>query len=207
MHVPTPSPGRHHGATALLARALFVDLAGVLLDTAPAHGCQAGLRAGAGMALRLLDRLDYRIVVLTPCARDRRRASAVPLARIADLLARERIQLAGAHCLYTACSAACPGAGAGAGTPCHGCVPAPGALLHAARDHGIDLAASWLLAGGAQHCTAGQHAGCRTLVVAGDGERWPQLDTRGTAGAGPAVYMARDIVDAALAIVRCDGDA
>jgi D-glycero-D-manno-heptose 1,7-bisphosphate phosphatase len=203
MHAMTPSRERHHGATALQARALFVDLAGVLLDAAPTHGCQAGLRAGAGTALRLLDRLDYRIVVLTPCAHDRRRASAIPLARIADLLARERIHLAGAHCLYTACSTACPGAGA----PCHGCAPAPGALLHAALEHGIDLAASWLLAGGAQHCTAGQQAGCRTLVVAGDGARWPQLDTRGAAGTGPALYQARDIVDAALAIVRFDGAA
>ncbi|WP_332848265.1 hypothetical protein [Massilia sp. S19_KUP03_FR1] len=196
----SPPLERHHGASALLARALFVDLASVLLDSAPTHGRQPGLRAGAGAALRLLDRLDYRIVVLTPCVRDRRRTSAIPLARIADLLARERIDLAGACCFYTSCHAGSHGAGAA----CDGCPPVPDTLLRLARQHGIDLAASWLLAGGAQHCTAGQQAGCRTLLLASDGEHWPAPQARLAAGAGRAAYQARDIVDAALAIVRLD---
>lgn len=202
----TPPLDRGHGP--LLARALFVDMAGVLLDTGAADGRhvgrhagrQAGLRAGVGAALRLLDRLDYRIVVLAPCGLDRRRASHISPARIADLLARERIDLLGVcacHAVYG---------------PCDTCPPAPGRLLRAAREHALNLAQSWLLASEAQHCTAGQQAGCRTLLIAGDGQ-WRQSDMQGAgAGAGacehaPAAYQARDIFDAALAIVRLDGDA
>jgi beta-phosphoglucomutase-like phosphatase (HAD superfamily) len=191
----TPPRDDGDGAAALLVKGLFVDLAGVLLDTAPAHGQVAGLRAGVGAALRLLDRLDYRILVLAPCARDRRQASHMPLARVADLLVRERIHLAG----ICGCSADA--------APCAACPPAPDSLRQAARDYGIDLAASWLLASGARHCTAGQLAGCRTLLVAGDGARWPPAAMQGAGTAGPAGYVARDIVDAALAIVRLDGDA
>lgn len=202
----TPPFDRGHGAATVLARALFVDMAGVLLDPVAAdvrhagrhagrHADRAGgLRAGVGTALRLLDRLDYRIVVLAPCALDRRRASHISSARIIDLLARERIDLAGVCCCHAT------------GAPCDACPPASGALLQAAHEHRVDLAQSWLLAGGARHCLAGQQAGCRTLLVAGDGARWPPAGAPGDVGAGPAAYQARDIFDAALAIVRLDAD-
>ncbi len=188
-------PGSGHGEAVVLARALFVDMAGVLLDADTTRGRQAGLRAGVGAALRLLDRFDYRIVVLAPCALDRRRSSHMPPAHIADLLARERIDLAGVCCCHATAA------------PCGGCPPAPGTLLRAAQEHRVNLAQSWVLAGGMQHCTAGQQAGCRTLLIAGDGEQWPLVEPCETAGAGPAAYQARDIVDAALAIVRLDGAA
>jgi D-glycero-D-manno-heptose 1,7-bisphosphate phosphatase len=198
----TPPLDRGHGA--LLARALFVDMAGVLLEPVATDdrpgGRQTGLRAGVGAALRLLDRLDYRIVVLAPCALDRRRAAHVPPARIADLLARERIDLVGVCCCHAVHG------------PCVTCPPAPGTLLRAAREHAIDLTQSWLVASEHQHCTAGQQAGCRTLLIAGnDGWRLPAMPDAGTGtGMGesaPAAYQARDIFDAALAIVRLDGSA
>jgi len=188
----TPPVGRGPGA--LLARALFIDMAGVLLDPVAANDRLAGLRAGAGAALRLLDRLDYRIVVLAPCALDRRRAGRLAPARLADLLAREHIDLAGFWCCHAT------------GAPCDACPPAPGALLRAAQEHRVDLAQSWLLAGHPRQSTAGQQAGCRTVLIAGDGQ-WRRGDVPGAAGDAPAAYEARDIVDAALAIVRLDGGA
>ena len=193
-HQPAPA------ATSLRA-ALFIDLAGVLHDTAPCstpngdqlRGQLPGLRGGVGAALRLLDRLDYRIVVLGPCALDRRQAGHILPERIADLLARERVVLAGCCC----CAAT--------RAPCDVCPPAPAMLLHAARNHGLTLTASWLLARDPHQLAAGRRAGCRTVLV-GDGEDvWPAQPLSGSAMDGPAAYQARDIVDAALAIVRLDG--
>ena len=175
--------------------ALFIDLAGVLLDTAPARGPLPGLRGGVGGALRLLDRLDYRIVVLAPCALDRRQAAHLLPARIADLLARERVPLAGC-CSCDATS-----------RPCAACPPAPAGLVRAAREHGVALGASWLLGREAHHLAAAQGAGCKTVLIGMDGETdaWPSAWPACGARDGPPAYIARDIVDAALAIVRIDG--
>lgn len=193
MRTDTMPPHRLAEAPAQVA-ALFVDMAGVLLDSTPGrvdehrgHGC--GLRAGAGAALRLLERLDLRIIVLAPCARERRRAGNIGHARIADLLFRERVALTG----FCACHAT--------GPRCDACPPAPAMLLTAAREYGVALPASWLLASSAQYVKAGQRAGCRTLLVDQDAnDGWPAGPECG-GNDGPAAYRARDIVDAALAIV------
>src|SRR4051812_27955570 len=68
---PVPTPKRRPQGPA----GVFVELAGVLLDATPSHGQLPGLRGGVGAALRLLDRLDYRIIALAPCSLDRRQAS------------------------------------------------------------------------------------------------------------------------------------
>ncbi|MDB5602253.1 MAG: family hydrolase [Xanthobacteraceae bacterium] len=43
--------------------------------------------------------------------------------------------------------------------------PKPGMLLHAARQHGIDLARSWMIGDRWRDVAAGQAAGCRTVFV------------------------------------------
>jgi histidinol phosphatase-like enzyme len=192
-HAIDPAP------SSMLRPALFIDLAGVLLDApprcAPSTGRLPGLRGGVGAALRLLERLDYRIVVLAPCALDRRRASHVLPARICDLLARERVTLAACCC----CDAT--------HAPCKACPPAPALLLRAAHDFDLALNASWVLARDADFITAGRRAGCRTLQVGGGGgdDAWPAPVPPCSGAHGTAAYQARDIVDAALAIVRLDG--
>lgn len=45
--------------------------------------------------------------------------------------------------------------------------PAPGMLLDAARDHEIDLSASWMIGDSAADMEAGRVAGCRMALVAG----------------------------------------
>jgi len=45
--------------------------------------------------------------------------------------------------------------------------PSPGMLLEAARRHGIELAASWMIGDGLVDVQAGKRAGCRTVLVAG----------------------------------------
>ena len=43
--------------------------------------------------------------------------------------------------------------------------PAPGMILDAARDHGIDLAHSWMIGDSESDVVAGRAAGCRTILV------------------------------------------
>ena len=43
--------------------------------------------------------------------------------------------------------------------------PRPGLLIQAAREHGIDLAASWMVGDRWRDIEAGQAAGCRTVFV------------------------------------------
>ncbi len=48
--------------------------------------------------------------------------------------------------------------------------PAPGLLLKAARTHGIDLAASWMIGDSEIDMEAGKNAGCRTARIMTDGD-------------------------------------
>jgi len=180
------APGNH-----TVIKALFVDLAGVLLDDAPpqsarGHGC--GLRGGVGAALRLLDRLDYRVLILAPCALDRRQGARIAPDRLDSLLCREGIHLAGVCC----CGATV--------APCADCPPAPGLLLRAARTYGLAMEAAWLLASSTRFLHAGQQAGCRTILIGSE----PAEPAEPAEPPGPVAYRSRDIVDAALAIVRID---
>jgi D-glycero-D-manno-heptose 1,7-bisphosphate phosphatase len=43
--------------------------------------------------------------------------------------------------------------------------PGPGMLLAAARDHALDLAASWMVGDTVSDMLAGRNAGCRTILV------------------------------------------
>src|SRR5919197_46875 len=43
--------------------------------------------------------------------------------------------------------------------------PAPGLLLRAAREHGVDLARSWLVGDILDDVEAGRRAGCRTILL------------------------------------------
>jgi histidinol-phosphate phosphatase family protein len=43
--------------------------------------------------------------------------------------------------------------------------PNPGMLLEAAKKHGLDLAASWMVGDNEKDITAGRGAGCRTVLV------------------------------------------
>ncbi|HEY6945933.1 MAG TPA: HAD family hydrolase [Candidatus Acidoferrum sp.] len=47
--------------------------------------------------------------------------------------------------------------------PCLCRKPAPGMLLEAARTHGLDLAASWMMGDSESDIQAGKKAGCRTI--------------------------------------------
>lgn len=49
--------------------------------------------------------------------------------------------------------------------------PKPGMLLAAAREHGIDLARSWMIGDKPSDVAAGKAAGCRTILITSNGAR------------------------------------
>ncbi len=64
--------------------------------------------------------------------------------------------------------------------------PAPGMLLTAAREHEIDLAASWMIGDSDIDIAAGKSAGCRTA----------RLISKGQSGQGKADVVAESLLDA-----------
>lgn len=90
--------------------------------------------------------------------------------RLGDLLFRERLALQAYYCCSHADGAvrtAVHGAPApwSLPCPCHCLAPQPGLLLQAAFDHGIDLAASWMIGATLDDVEAGNRAGCRTVMI------------------------------------------
>ena len=49
---------------------------------------------------------------------------------------------------------------------CRGRKPEPGMLLYAAREHNLDLTASWMIGDSGADVQAGRRAGCRTVLLA-----------------------------------------
>jgi D-glycero-D-manno-heptose 1,7-bisphosphate phosphatase len=76
--------------------------------------------------------------------------------------------------------------------------PAPGMLLDAAREHGIDLSASWMIGDSDADVAAGQAAGTRTLLV-----EHPDSAHRRSGAAKPDRH-ARNLLQAAT-LLHVDG--
>jgi D-glycero-D-manno-heptose 1,7-bisphosphate phosphatase len=73
--------------------------------------------------------------------------------------------------------------------------PAPGMLLTAAKDHQIDLHASWMIGDSAADVAAGKSAGCRTVLVS-------RVDN--SVAAAPD-FVAQSLLDAAQRILQLEG--
>ena len=186
-------------------KAIFLDKDGTLVDDLPgsADPRRMTLCSGAGAALRLLARLDYRLFVVTnqgDVAHGKLSESDVALIqhRLADLLFREQLQLDG----FYYCPHHPQGTLAGYGVECLCRKPMPGMLVRAARDNDIDLGASWMLGDILNDVEAGNRAGCHTVLVdSGNETQWRlghyRLPTR----------VAPDIYSAAVMIAGSDGGA
>jgi len=72
--------------------------------------------------------------------------------------------------------------------------PAPGLLLDAARDHGVDLDASWMIGDSDADIAAGRAAGLRTILVAHPGS------SHRRSGRARADAHARNLSDAATLV-------
>lgn len=156
--------------------AVFVDKDGTLVEDVPYSADPARMVAvpEAVEALGALARAGFAVVVVSNQSGVARglfpeSALAGVRARIAELLAAAGVELAGFY--Y------CPHHPQGRVTrfamrcPCR--KPAPGMLLEAASDLGLDLSASWMVGDILDDVEAGRAAGCRTVLLDRGAEtRW-----------------------------------
>lgn len=160
-------------------KAVFVDRDGTLnamvydethgLFDSPRRPGQVRAVPGAGRFLRDLRALGYRVIVVTNqpgIAKGTLTPAQLKAVnkRLRELLSREGgdwddLRFCPHH----------PGGGPGAKskyvTDCDCRKPKPGLLVAAARDHGLDLARSWMVGDGLVDVQAGRAAGCRTILV------------------------------------------
>lgn len=146
-------------------RAVFLDRDGTLIEHE--HYLRSPERVrlivGAAEALRRLRALSFRLVVVTNqsgVARGYFDESAVERVhdRIRDLLAAEE---ASVDAFYY-----CPHGPTEEGWEGCGCrKPAPGMMVRAAEDLGLDLKKSWMVGDSVCDIESGLNCGCRTILV------------------------------------------
>jgi histidinol-phosphate phosphatase family protein len=152
----------------LAVRAVFLDKDGTLIEDIPYNVDPAAIRLapGAGEALCRLAAAGYKLLVVTNQSGVARGLFAEAAlqgveARMAALLAEYGAQFDGFY--Y------CPHYPGGAvreyAIECTCRKPAPGLLLRAAAEHGIDLRQSWLIGDILNDVEAGRRAGCRTVLL------------------------------------------
>jgi D,D-heptose 1,7-bisphosphate phosphatase len=179
-------------------KAIFLDKDGTLVDDIPynVEPRLITLCSGAGPALRLLARLDYRFFVVSNqdgIAHGRFGELEMRAVgdRIADLLFREHLTLDG----FYYCPHHPHGSVASYAVECQCRKPRPGMLLKAASEHDIDLRASWMIGDILHDIEAGNRAGCRTLLI----DNGNETEWRLGSGRVPT-RMAPDLYSAAVLI-------
>ena len=173
---------------AVSLKAVFIDKDGTLVQNVPYNvdPRRITLAEGASHAVLRLSQSGFRVIVVSnqPGAAlgyfDEKALQAVE-ARL-----RELLPALGAF-YY------CPHA-PGAGCDCR--KPAPGMLERAAREQGVDLAASWMVGDILDDVEAGRRAGCRTILLdVGNETEWRPGEAR------QPHHVARDLSQAAALIV------
>ena len=151
-----------------LRKAVFVDRDNTIIEDRAYSADPAGIvpLAGAIEAMRRLQDAGYLLVIVTNqsgVARGFFEEDALRAfnTQLLERLRDEGVTVAG---LYY-----CPHYAAGAvaryAISCDCRKPAPGMLMQAAEEHGIDLAQSWMIGDKADDVGAGKAAGCRTIRV------------------------------------------
>jgi D,D-heptose 1,7-bisphosphate phosphatase len=183
-----------------LKKAIFIDKDGTLIPDIPYNVDPdlIVLEKCVGEGLRLLQGEGYELIIISNqsgVALGRFKESRLDAVRerIALLLRCEGIQLSGFY--Y------CPHHPQGIikkyAINCNCRKPGQGMLLAAAKDLGIDLAASWMIGDILNDVEAGNKAGCRTILIDNGNE------TEWDLGAGRRPYfVAQDIRQAANQILR-----
>jgi D,D-heptose 1,7-bisphosphate phosphatase len=179
-------------------KAIFLDKDGTLVDDLPynVEPRRMTLCSGAGAALRLLARLDYRLFVVSNQAgiafgRFDEQAMETVQDRLQDLLQREQLTLDG----YYYCPHHPDGSVAAYACECHCRKPMPGLLLQVAREHGIDLRSSWMIGDILHDVEAGNRAGCRTVLLDNGNEtEWRLGPRRIPTRMAPDLYAAAVLI-------------
>lgn len=184
-------------------KAVFLDKDGTLVQDVPYNVDpeRIALAAGAVEGLRLLHRAGYALIVVSNqsgVARGMFEESALGAveARLRDLLGRAGVPLAG----FYYCPHFPGGEIARYSVECDCRKPAPGLILRAAEEHGIDLAQSWFVGDILNDVEAGRRAGCSTVLLDNGNEtEWVLSKAR------MPHHVVSDLTEAALVITALDG--
>jgi histidinol-phosphate phosphatase family protein len=176
-----------------LRPAVFLDKDGTLIEDVPYNvdPVLVTLSPGAGQGLRRLAALGFRLLVVSNqpgLAMGRFGEAALHAAwrQLQRLAWDEGVRLEGFY--Y------CPHHPDG-GCGCR--KPEPGLLLDAAREHDIDLAASWMIGDILNDIEAGRRAGCRTVLIDNGHEtEWERGPMRTPDLIAPDIDMAARMVGA-----------
>lgn len=162
-----------------MKRAVFIDRDGVLnrMVYEPTHGLldsprrpeQVQAIPGAGTFLREIRSSGYFAVVVTnQPGLAKGTLTESELESVNTELARKLAEESGAWDALRFCPhhpGPCPGGNSLYIKSCECRKPAPGMLLEAAREFGIDLRNSWMIGDGLVDVAAGKRAGCKTVLV------------------------------------------
>jgi len=148
--------------------AVFLDKDGTLLENVPYNVDPDRMRfaPGVAQALALLARTPLRLVVVS----NQRGVALGHFAHTALAGVENRLRRMFADCGATLHAAYwCPHDPLGHVAPyacdCDCRKPQPGMLLRASREHGIDLARSWMVGDILDDVEAGNRAGCRAILA------------------------------------------
>ncbi|ARP76492.1 D-glycero-alpha-D-manno-heptose-1,7-bisphosphate 7-phosphatase [Bordetella genomosp. 6] len=182
-----------------LTPAVFLDKDGTLLEDVPYNVAPEHMRLarGAREGLRMLGRLGLPLIVVsnqpgvalghfdTACI-------APMAARLSTLCEQAGAPLSG----FYWCPHHPQGRIAAYARRCACRKPAPGMLLRAAREHGLDLRRSWMVGDILDDIEAGHRAGCRSVLLDNGGETLWQAGAQRT-----PTQCVPDLAAAAAAIV------
>ena len=147
------------------ARAVFLDRDGVLVRERGfiTAADQLEVLPGAAAGMAVLHRAGFLLVVATnQSAVARGLLTGSALAALHAELAR-KLKAEDPQAFWDALYACPHHPDFGPGCDCR--KPAPGMLRRAAAEHGIDLAASWMVGDAPRDLQAGRAAGCRTVAL------------------------------------------
>jgi histidinol-phosphate phosphatase family protein len=181
-------------------RAIFLDKDGTLVENVPynVNPELIELTWHAGQGLQLLRQLGYALFVVTNQPGVARglftEAALGPVEhRLAERLAQYGVMLDG----FYYCPHSPDGVVSRYAIACTCRKPMPGMLLRAAKKHGIDLAASWMIGDILHDVEAGRRAGCRTVLIDNGNEtEWKLSPLRTPHLTAPDLYAAATMIAA-----------
>ena len=183
-------------------QAVFLDKDGTLIEDVPYNvDVQLiKLTPGAIEGLLFLQKAGYKLIVITNqsgVARGYFPESALLAVekRLHQLLASEGIHLAG----FYYCPHHPDGVVPELAIACECRKPAPGLLLHAGKEHSIDLQNSWFIGDILNDVEAGHRAGCKTILLDNGNETEWQLSPERTPH-----YIATDLASSAQVILSAN---
>jgi histidinol-phosphate phosphatase family protein len=179
--------------------AVFLDKDGTLVEDVPYNVDPTLLRLmpQAAEGLRVLDAARYRLIVISNQSGVARGYFPEEALAAVEVRLRELVQDAGARLAgFYYCPHHPKGVVPAYAVVCDCRKPAPGLIVRAAREHGVDLARSWFVGDILDDIEAGRAAGCRTILIDNGHETQWKLSPQRSPH-----FKAADLADAAALII------